>query len=130
MFDDFPEDLSLQDTDPWVETYYFEDRNDSATLNTLSPEQIQAIAQTFAVIDTIVMPHIKDPTQFTDVFNAMHDAAARVIDGTTTLSKLLGSARRVAPGTFEHYKARLCIKAARLALALLDDDHLIARNEE
>ena len=43
MYEDYSEELASDDVDPWVEEYYLNERKDSATFNTLSPKQIQAI---------------------------------------------------------------------------------------
>lgn len=102
-----------------VRAYYLLERNDAEIFDTLSPKQIQAIANTWDFIEDLALPQIKDFELRTELHMALCDTTTRIIDGTMTLDTLLERKRQTSPGTADYIKADVYIKTARLALDLL-----------
>lgn len=102
-----------------VRAYYLLERNDAEIFDTLSPKQIQAIANTWDFIEDLALPQIKDFELRTELHMALCDTTTRIIDGTMTLDTLLERKQQTSPGTADYIKADVYIKTARLALDLL-----------
>lgn len=102
-----------------VRTYYLLERNDAKIFDTLSPKQIQAIANTWDFIEDLALPQIEDFELRTELHMALCDTTTRIIDGTMTLNTLLERKRHTSPGTPDYIKADVYIKTARFALDLL-----------
>jgi hypothetical protein len=102
-----------------VRAYYLLERNDAEIFYTLSPKQIQAIANTWDFIEDLALPQIEDFELRTELHMALCDTTTRIIDGTTTLNTLLERKRHTSPGTPDYIKADVYIKTARFALDLL-----------
>ena len=102
-----------------VRAYYLLERNDAETFDTLSPKQIQAIANTWDFIEDLALPQIEDFELRTELHMALCDTTTRIIDGTITLNTLLERKRHTSPGTPDYIKADVYIKTARFALDLL-----------
>ena len=87
MYEDYPEELFPEtNTEADVQAYYI-NRNDSGIFDQLTPEQIQAIVETWTRLDR--------NNQFTgpiaeaiNLRDSMQDTAARIIDGTMTRDDL------------------------------------------
>lgn len=108
-----------------VRAYYLLERNDAEIFDTLSPKQIQAIANTWDFIEDLALPQIEDFELRTELHMALCDTTTRIIDGTTTLDALLERKRHTSPGTADHIKADVYIKTARFALDLLKTEAFI-----
>ena len=102
-----------------VRAYYLLERNDAEIFYTLSPKQIQAIANTWDFIEDLALPQIEDFELRTELHMALCDTTTRIIDGTMTLNTLLERKRHTSPGTPDYIKADVYIKTARFALDLL-----------
>lgn len=102
-----------------VRAYYLLERNDAEIFYTLSPKQIQAIANTWDFIEDLVLPQIEDFKLRTELHMALCDTTTRIIDGTMTLNTLLERKRHTSPGTPDYIKVEMYIKTARFALNLL-----------
>ena len=102
-----------------VRAYYLLERNDAEIFYTLSPKQIQAIANTWDFIEDLALPQIEDFELRTELHMALCDTTTRIIDGTITLNTLLERKRHTSPGTPDYIKADVYIKTARFALDLL-----------
>ena len=102
-----------------VRAYYLLERNDAEIFYTLSPKQIQAIANTWDFIEDLALPQIEDFELRTELHMALCDTTTRIIDGTITLDTLLERKRHASPGTADYIKADVYIKTARFALDLL-----------
>lgn len=102
-----------------VRAYYLLERNDAEIFYTLSPKQIQAIANTWDFIEDLALPQIEDFELRTELHMALCDTTTRIIDGTTTLNALLERKRHASPGTPDYIKADVYIKTARFVLDLL-----------
>ena len=102
-----------------VRAYYLLERNDAEIFYTLSPKQIQAIANTWDFIEDLALPQIEDVELRTELHMALCDTTTRIIDGTMTLNTLLERKRHTSPGTPDYIKADVYIKTARFALDLL-----------
>jgi hypothetical protein len=102
-----------------VRAYYLLERNDAEIFDTLSPKQIQAIANTWDFIEDLALPQIEDFELRTELHMALCDTTTRIIDGTMTLNTLLERKRHTSPGTPDYIKADVYIKTARFALDLL-----------
>lgn len=102
-----------------VRAYYLLERNDAEIFYTLSPKQIQAIANTWDFIEDLALPQIEDFKLRTELHMALCDTTTRIIDGTMTLNTLLERKRHTSPGTPDYIKADVYIKTARFALDLL-----------
>lgn len=102
-----------------VRAYYLLERNDAQIFYTLSPKQIQAIANTWDFIEDLVLLQIEDFELRTELHMALCDTTTRIIDGTMTLNTLLERKRHTSPGTPDYIKADVYIKTARFALDLL-----------
>lgn len=102
-----------------VRAYYLLERNDAEIFDTLSPKQIQAIANTWDFIEDLALPQIEDFELRSELHMALCDTTTRIIDGTTTLDALLERKRHTSPGTPDYIKADIYIKTARFALDLL-----------
>lgn len=105
-----------------VRAYYLLERNDAEIFDTLSPKQIQAIANTWDFIEDLALPQIEDFELRTELHMALCDTTTRIIDGTTTLNTLLERKRHTSPGTPDYIKADIYIKTARFALDLLKNE--------
>lgn len=87
MYGDYPEELVPEpNTEADVQAYYI-NRNDGKIFDQLTPEQIQAIIETWTSLD--------QNNQFTGPIaeaihlrKSMQDTAARIIDGTMTRDDL------------------------------------------
>lgn len=81
MYGDYPEELVTEpNTEADVRAYYI-NRNDSEIFDQLTPEQIQAIVETWASLDQ----NNKFTGPIAEAINlreSMQDTAARIIDGT------------------------------------------------
>lgn len=99
--------------------YYLLERNDAEIFDTLSPKQIQAIANTWDFIEDRALPQIEDFELRTKLQMVLYDTTTRIIDGTMTLNALLDRKRHTSPGTPDYIKADVYIKIARFALDLL-----------
>lgn len=102
-----------------VRAYYLLERNDAEIFYTLSPKQIQAIANAWDFIEDLTLPQIEDFELRTELHMALCDTTTRIIDGTMTLNTLLERKRHTSPGTPDYIKADVSIKTARFALDLL-----------
>lgn len=102
-----------------VRAYYLLERNDAEIFYTLSPKQIQAIANTWDFIEDLALPQIEDFELRTELHMALCDTTTRIIDGTMTLNTLLERKRHTSPGTPDYIKADVYIKTARFVLDLL-----------
>lgn len=102
-----------------VRAYYLLERSDAEIFDTLSPKQIQAIANTWDFIEDLALPQIEDFELRTELHMALCDTTTRIIDGTMTLNTLLERKRHTSPGTPDYIKADVYIKTARFALDLL-----------
>ena len=102
-----------------VRAYYLLERNDAEIFDTLSPKQIQAIANTWDFIEDLALPQIEDFELRTELHMALCDTTTRIIDGTMTLNTLLERKRHTSPGTPDYIKADVYIKTTRFALDLL-----------
>ena len=90
-----------------VRAYYLLERNDAEIFYTLSPKQIQAIANTWDFIEDLALPQIEDFELRTELHMALCDTT------------LLERKRHTSPGTPDYIKADVYIKTARFALDLL-----------
>ena len=102
-----------------VRAYYLLERNDAEIFDTLSPKQIQAIANTWDFIEDRALPQIEDFELRTKLQMVLYDITTRIIDGTMTLNALLDRKRHTSPGTPDYIKADVYIKIARFTLDLL-----------
>lgn len=102
-----------------VRAYYLLERNDAEIFDTLSPKQIQAIANTWDFIEDLALPQIEDFELRTELHMALCDTTTRIIDGTITLDTLLERKRHASPGTADYIKADVYLRTARFALDLL-----------
>lgn len=109
-----------------VRAYYLLERNDAEIFDTLSPKQIQAIANTWDLIEDYALPQIEDFELRTEIHTLLCDTTVRIIDGTTTLDTLLERKRHASPGTPDYIKADVCVKIAQFALDLLKSESFMS----
>lgn len=105
-----------------VRAYYLLERNDAEIFDTLSPKQIQAIANTWDFIEDLALPQIEDFELRTELHMALCDTTTRIIDGTIILDTLLERKRHASPGTADYIKADVYLRMARFALDLLKSE--------
>ena len=105
-----------------VRAYYLLERNDAEIFDTLSPKQIQAIANTWDFIEDLALPQIEDFELRTELHMALCDTTTRIIDGTITLDTLLERKRHASPGTADYIKADVYLRTVRFALDLLKSE--------
>lgn len=89
MYGDYPEELVPEpNTEADVRAYYFLERNDGEILDTLSPEQIRAIARTWHIAECFVRTSARTPEEHSNLLTELCDTAARIIDGTKDIIDL------------------------------------------
>ena len=89
MYGDYPEELVPEpNTEADVRAYYSLERSDGEIFDTLSPEQIRAIAGTWHITECFVRTSAGTPEEHSNLLTELCDTAARIIDGTKDIIDL------------------------------------------